>query len=269
MASAASFFQSGMDIPPALDRIIVALETQRVAAQVKEGAVIRTVGIMARVTLTALNGIVDMLTRFPVVALVAKDRQSLPGNKPPFPDMGVVAGGAALFQGAVGELHSRSWIVVALQAQFIPIGQETVRTVRGKIVTVGAVILHRGMKSSRDVPLGRFLPRPDKGYVVSAPVDLDNIDPAPEEQRLAEGPVFVHSRDDPSPVKGYTRQMVSIRDHAEDGYGCQVHRGLVGRVDDPAVSISPNLAGSDTCQQGRYTEDGCGNSCRDTYSESP
>jgi len=53
--------------------------------------------------------------------------------------------------------------------------------------------------------------------------------------------------------------MVLLRDHAEDGDGGQVHRGLVGRENDPAVSISPNLADSDTYKQGRYTENGYGN----------
>ena len=159
--------------------------------------------------------------------------------------MGVVTVYAAFLQGTVGKFYALRRIIVALQAQFITLRQETVRTVPGKIVAVRAVILYRRVEGSWDITLGRFPPGTCKGQEVPAPIDLEDVYPPLEEHRLAEGPVLVHHGDNTAPVKCDTREVVSIGGHTEDGDGGQFHGGFVGRIDDLAVSIGPTLVNND------------------------
>lgn len=168
--------------------------------------------------------------------------------------MGVVTVYAAFLQSTVGELYSLRRIIVALQTQFVTLRQEIARTVPGKIVAVRAVILYRRMEGPWDITLGRFPPGTCEGHEVPAPIDFEDVYPPLEEHRLAEGPVLVHHGDNTAPVKGDARKVIAVGDHAEDGDGGQFNRGLVGRIDDLAVSIGPTLANNDRCNQGRYNE---------------
>jgi hypothetical protein len=246
VAGVTAFFQSGVNLFHALGRVIVAFKAQCVAAKGQEGTVIRTVGIMTRITFSAPNRFMDMFIRgFTIVAPVAHFRECFPGHTSIGQYMGVVTVYAAFLQGTVGKFYSLRRIIVALQAQFVTLRQETVRTVPGKIVAIRAVILYRGVERPWDITLWRIPPGTCEGHEVPAPIDLDDVYSPLEEHRLAEGPVLVYHGDNTAPVKGDARDVVSTGGHTEDGNGSQVHGGFIGRIDDLAVSIGLALVNND------------------------
>jgi hypothetical protein len=255
VADVTAFFQSRVKRFHAIGRVIMALKAQCVAAKGQEGTVVSTVGVMTRITFSTPNRSMDVFTRgFTIVAPVAQFRECFPGHTSIGQCMGIVTVYAAFLQGTVGKFCSLCGIIVALHAQFVTLRQEYVRTVPGKIVAIRAIILYRWVDGPWDITFWRFPPGTCEGHEVPAPIDLDDVYPPLEEHRLAEGPVLVHHGDNTAPVKCDARDVVSIGGHTEDGNGGQFYRGLVGRIDDLAVSIGPALANNERYQQDHYTE---------------